>query len=309
MSRPIKVLLLDDEVDELLDSFQLVAKSNRVIIKKAISNAQEGKDYIKKHKNDIDAIILDGFFHSKPDSSKKKDISALKETVAELTKLLYKEEKRIPYCVLTGYLEDLTKDSLLSDIKVFKKGSSYKEMFDYLKEQVSDNENYQIKSEYEDIFELFEEDLLPEDKEEDLVEILRKLKNKAKYNDDDAFTPLRKMYEALINEMHDQALTKNKKQDLVPEALYNNNDNLSISWSWFYLSGFDVKQGEDIVIPARDEAVWPSHIAKVTKMLVDITQEGSHDYPENVHHYAYKSIVFALLELLLWYKNFIKEYN
>ena len=56
MNRPIKVLLLDDEADELISDFTLVAKQNRVIIKKAISNAQEGKDYIKKHKNDIDAI-------------------------------------------------------------------------------------------------------------------------------------------------------------------------------------------------------------------------------------------------------------
>ncbi|OAN62425.1 hypothetical protein A8B79_02415 [Balneola sp. EhC07] len=309
MNRPIKILFLDDEVDDLLPDITLVAKQNRVIIKKAISNFEEGNKYIRKHYKDIDAIILDGFFHVKQDSSDKKDIRALKETVDELTKLLYREKIRIPFCVLTGYLEDLSKDSLLSNIKVFKKGGSFKEMFDYLKKQVANNEDYQIKSEYNEIFELFDKGLLPDDKEEDLVEILKKVNSKAKYNDDAAFTPIRKMYEAMVNEMHDQAYNRNKNQDIVPAGLYDRADKLSISWSWFYLSGYDVKQGNEVVINARSEAVWPSHIANLSKMMIEITQEGSHDYPEDVHHYAYKSTVFALLELLLWYKEFMQNYS
>ncbi len=76
-----------------------------------------------------------------------------------------------------------------------------------------------------------------------------------------------------------------------------------------FLDDNNSNQSDEIIIPSRGDSVWPSHIAKVTKMLIDITQEGFHDYPEDVHHYAYKSTVFALLELLLWYKNFIKEYN
>ncbi|HBQ61811.1 MAG TPA: hypothetical protein DD671_19950 [Balneolaceae bacterium] len=309
MSRSIKVLLLDDDAGEILTDLNMSAKLHRVLIKESFTNAKEGIAYIKENHDQFDAIILDGFFLANPESSKKKDITALKKTVDELTKILYKEGIQIPYCVLTGYLDEIGSDSILSDIKVFRKGKHNKEMFDYLKSEVSKNEVYQIKNEFEKIFELFDQGLLPADKEEDLLEILRKLKSEQKYNDDDAFNPIRKMYEALINELHDQVLERNKRQDVVPELLYNDKGDLSILWSWFYLSGMAVKSGDDIIIQARKNPVWPSHISKLTKSMIDIFQEASHDYPEDVHHYTYKSVVFALLELLLWYKTFITNYN
>ena len=116
------------------------------------------------------------------------------------------------------------------------------------------------------------------------------------------------MYEVTINELHDQALKKNKNQDIVPEELYNHGD-LSILWSWFYLSGMNVKKNGSIILRARKESVWPSHVSNLTRSMIEIFQENSHDYPEPVRHYTYKSTVFALLELLLWYKYFITDYK
>lgn len=309
MNRPIKVLLLDDDLTDIKFDLEMSAKSNRVVIKEAFTNAKEGTKYIKSHHADIDAIILDGFFMANPSSSRKKDISALKATVDELKKLLYRENIRIPFCVLTGYLEDISQDSLLSDVEVFRKGQNPQDMFNYLKREVAKNEEYQIKNEFAEVFELFDNKLLPEDKESDLVEILKKLKSKAKYNADDAFNPIRKMYEVLITELHDQTLEVNKHQDIVPEKLYNPKGDLSILWSWFYLSGKNVEHQKDIVIHKRSESVWPSHIANLTRGMIEIFQENSHDYPEDVHHYTYKSVVFALLELMLWHKDFITNYK
>lgn len=309
MNRPIKVLFLDDDAAEILPDLKMSAKSHRVLFKKSFTNAKEGIQYLRKNHQMFDAIILDGFFLAEPGSSKKKDLKALKETVEELKKLLYKEKIRKPYCVFTGYLEDLNQDSLLSDIAVFRKGEDNKKMFEYLKKEVAENEDYQIKNEFDEIFKLFDNNLLPQNKEDDLVEILKKLKSKAKYNDDDAFNPIRKMYEVLINELHHRVLEKNKYQDIVPEDLYNQKGDLSILWSWFYLSGRDVVFKGTLVIPKRSKPVWPSHISNLTRGMIEIFQENSHDYPEEVHHYTYKSVVYALLELMLWYKNFIKNYS
>ena len=309
MNRPINVLLLDDDKDDILPELKLSAKSNRVLIKEALKYANEGIDYIKKNHSEIDAIILDGFFLSEPGSSKKKNLQALKDTVEELKKLLYRENLNIPYCVLTGYLEDISDDSLLSDIEVFRKGDDNKKMYSYLRNEVAKNPVYQIKNEFEEVFELFDSNLLPEDKEPDLVEILKKLKSKAKYNADDAFNPIRKMYEVLIIELHDQAFESNKNQDIVPEKLFNQKGDLSILWSWFYLSGKNVEHHGSVIILKRPESVWPSHIANLTRGMIEIFQENSHDYPEDVHHYTYKSVVYALLELMLWYKEFITNYK
>ena len=309
MNRPIKVLLLDDDVADILPDLELSAKANRVIIKEAFTNAEEGISYIKAHHAEIDAIILDGFFMTSPSSSRKKNISALKETVDELKKLLYRENIRIPFCVLTGYLEDVNQDSLLSNVDVFRKGQNPGELFTYLKTEVAKNEDYQIKNEFEEVFELFDINLLPRDKEQDLVEILKKLKSKAKYNSDDAFNPVRKMYEVIVTELHEQTYAVNKHQEIVPGALFGSNDDLNITGSYYYLSGYDVKRGDEIFIRRSGEAVWPDHISTLANLIVQITHQNSHDYPEDVHHYTYKSVVYALLELMLWYKEFITNYK
>ncbi|NBC04881.1 MAG: hypothetical protein GVY20_14400 [Bacteroidetes bacterium] len=310
MNRSINVILLDDEADKILPDLKLSAKSERVLIKETFTNAKEGIEYIKSNHKKIDAIILDGLFLAEPGSSQKKDLNALKQTVEALKKLLYKEDIRIPFCVLTGYLEDISDDSLLSDIKVFRKGRGNKEMFEYLKSEVAKSPEFQIKSKFEEVFVLFDDRLLPEDKENDLVHILKKLDSKAKYNKDDAFNPVRKMYEVFIGSLHEQAYSKNKKQDIVPIELFDRYDeSLNITGSSFYLSGHPVKKGDTVIIESRGEAVWPEHVAALAKMLVEITHQNSHDYPEDIHHYTYKSVVYALLELLLWYKNFIKNYS
>ena len=236
-------------------------------------------------------------------------MSALKETVEELKKLLYIENLKIPYCVLTGYLEDISHDSLLSDIEVFRKGDDNQKLFDYLKEEVAKNEVYQVKNKFNDIFELFDLGLLPVGKQTDLVSILIKSEKKGKYNDDDAFNPIRKMYEVIVTELYFQTYGVNKHQDIVPDALFGGSDELNITGSYFYLSGFDVKRGEDIYIRGRGESVWPEHIANLANLIVQITHQNSHDYPEDVHHYTYKSVVYALLELMLWYKEFITNYK
>lgn len=309
MNKPIKVLWLDDEAEDLISDFRPSAQMNRVIIKEYFTDAKNGKEYLLKNKDKIDAVIIDGYFLAKPGSSKTKNITALKTTVDELRKILYKDDYRIPFCVFTGYLDELEGDSILSDIRVFTKGKDDVDMFNYLKDQVADNPNYQIKCKYEEIFDLFGDDLLPEDKEIDLLEILKKVDSKAKYNDDDAFTPIRKMYEVMIGQLRDEVYAKNKYQDIVHNDLFDQKGKLNITGSYFYLSGYDVKYGDDIIIDKRHNPVWPKHVANLTNLILDISQKNSHPYPEDIHHYAYKSAVYALLELLLWYKNFINNYH
>lgn len=309
MKRPIKILLLDDEADEFIEDFEISARSHQVIVKAHFTNSKEGIDYIRKNSEKIDAIILDGFFKLKKNSSDKKDIKALKNTVEELKRILYLERLRIPFCVLTGYLEDISKDSLLSDIQVFEKGRDVTKLFNHLKEIVNKNESYQIKSSFHEIFEVFDNGLLPNDKETDLIKILQKLKSKAKYNSDDAFNPIRKIYEVLVTELYNQTLEANINQNVVPDALFGPGDELNITGSYYYLSGFDVKRGDEIFIRRRDEQIWPDHISNLANLVVQITHQNSHDYPEDVHHYTYKSVVYALLELILWYKEFITNYK
>jgi len=178
------------------------------------------------------------------------------------------------------------------------------------KDEVSKKEDYQIKNEFDEIFELFDEGLLPEDKEQDLVEILRKLKSKAKYNDDDAFNPIRKMYEVTIESLFANTYNKNKTQDIIHRELFNDQYELLNIWGAHnYLSGKTVNlRGSDESISARNKPVWPGFIEDLSILILSISQRNSHK-TDPINHYGYNSITFALLELLLWYKNFIKDYK
>jgi len=309
MKLPIKVVLLDDEEDEFIRDFRQSARTNRVMIEEQFKNAKDGIKYIKENYSDIDAIIIDGFFLAHKDSSKKKNKQALKQTIDTLKELLLRDGISIPYCILTGYLGDLQEDSLLLDAQVFKKGADDTKLFDYLIKKVAENEDYQIKANFSEIFELFDRNLLPNDKKQDLVEVLKKIDSKAKYNQDDAFTPLRKMYEAFVKCFYEEAFSYNKYQDYVHQELFNGNQ-VNIKGSWFYFSGKPVKWSGKTKISAREKSVWPEHIKNITSGFVDLIQTESHDYEEDVTHYAYKSAVYALLELLIWYKNFcITNFN
>lgn len=308
MKLPINVLLLDDEIDFLQD-FEQSAKSHRVIIENHFTNAKEGIQYIKENHNKIDAVILDGFFLSDEEASKIKSKKALSQTISTLKKLFHTEGIHIPHCILTGYLEDLKDDSISLDTKIFHKGEDDEKLFEYLKNQVKKSEDYKIKNTYSDVFKVFDNGYMPQDKEPDLIQILKKMESKAKYNKDGAFNPLRKMYEAFVKCFHDEAFETDKDQDFVHRKIFSgpNHEHVNIKGSWFYFSGMEVKRNGKTFIKERSEPVFPEHIKNLTSGFVDLIQTESHDYPEEVTHYAYKSAVFALLELLVWYNNFCNQ--
>ncbi|PAU95379.1 hypothetical protein CK503_04070 [Aliifodinibius salipaludis] len=309
MDRPISVLLLDDEADKMIDFIQ-EAKSERVLIKEKLTNAQEGIQEIRDNYDKYDAVILDALFFEKPDSAKLRDAGALADTLAEISRLVHVEEKYLPHCIYTGHFDKVNSDTVTRNKEVFVKGRDQKKMFDYLKEEVSKSDDYAIKNKYNDVFEVFDRSFMPMDKMPDLIEILAQLESDAKYNRDGAFTPLRKMYEAFVKSFYDEAYANDQDQDLVPLDLFygDNDERVNIKGSWFYFSGMEIRDRNGrTIVSQRSEPVFPEHIKNLTSGFVDLVQTESHDYPEPVTKYAYRSAVNTLLELLLWYKNFCIE--
>ena len=117
------------------------------------------------------------------------------------------------------------------------------------------------------------------------------------------------MYEAFVKCFYEEAKMNDRNQDFVPLGIFSGSydEKVNIKGSWFYFSGNKVKRKHKPPIPKRSEPVFPEHIKNLTNGFVDLIQTESHDYPEEVTHYAYKSAVFALLELLVWYNNFCNQ--
>ena len=92
---------------------------------------------------------------------------------------------------------------------------------------------------------------------------------------------------------------KLKDKGLIPPEIYGN-----LEWTWRYLSGMPVNTRNGNFQIAQ---LFPSHISKNVKTVEELSSTISHHYTENVSIYAYKSGSFALLEVLLWFKNLMEK--
>lgn len=162
-----------------------------------------------------------------------------------------------------------------------------------MKKLIQNAENYQIERKYADVFEIFEKGYLGQSERERLLNILRKLDSKTLVKDN--FNTLRKILEAIfisLNQTHNQLIPN---RCIIP---IQNRPNLT--WVWHYLRG-------EVRYPDRTSEINTNPLSNYYLALISFLQEitdiNSHNYPANPSDYAYKSTVFALLEMLLWFKS------
>ena len=242
------------------------------------------------------AVILDAKALIKPDQETE-DFDFLPLALHRLEKLNQKTGRiHTPFAVITGYYDNFRSfDTLIKEQKgrLFDKSSQEEEMLQYLLNEIENAENTKIEKQFADVFEVFDKGYLDSEKREDLLEIVKKLDNPSQLKNN--FNPLRKILEAIYEKL--------KNKGLIPNEIYGN-----LEWTWRYLSGMSVNIGtrqnpNNLQVPA----MFPPHISKNIKTVEELSSTISHNYSENVTIYAYKSAVFALLEVLLWFKNLMEK--
>ena len=193
----------------------------------------------------------------------------------------------------TGHMDTMG-ESWEDDLRIFVKGEQQKEMFAYLKEEVKKLPETEIIMMYSDVFELFDRGYLDTSYREKLLFILMNYESRQQQEVEGAITQIRKILEGIY-----KALGIMGRID--PVLIPNNRPNLE--WCQRYISGLNI-DGFDEIPPA----IVPSHIGWTLKILKENSSAaGAHDYGDSVHNFALKTMVFALLDVLLWFKKFAQE--
>lgn len=306
----IDILLIDDNKDfcrSLRNRFLLIGEDIDLNIQvRDFQNLEDGFAELEKDSK-YKAVILDAKALITTDQETP-DLDFLPVALHRLEKLNQKTGRvHTPFAVITGYYDNfLSFDTLIKEQKgkLFDKTSQEEEMLQYLLSEIKNAENTKIEKQFADVFEVFDKGFLDSSYRTDLLNVLKNLETPTQLKD--KFNPLRKFLEPVYKAI------KAKDTNLIPDIVFYNRNGKDINLDWIqrYITGQRVtippppnRNGKDY----QQDAIISFHTGWGIKYLEELGSKISHDYTDEVTIYTYKSAVFALLEILLWFKNLMEN--
>lgn len=290
--RPLNVLLIDDLQDQMQE-FKTVARQNRIIIKSSHTSAEDGLGELSNNISQYDAVILDGkAFKNKNQVPGTEGIGSLIACIHGIEKIERENKRKIPFCVYTGYMEKV-EEIYEKDIQVFEKGTQREEVFTYLKEEVKKLPETEVIWQYSEVFELFDQGCLNLEYRDDLLHVLMNMESRQPQELRNSLSTIRNILEGIYKKLDDIGW--------LPDQVFTNN-RLNLESCYRYISGLSVHD-----LDASDPLA-PDHIQYSLRVIKDISSAvGAHDYKEPIHNFTLKATVFAMLDVLLWFKEFVNE--
>lgn len=297
----IKVLLSDDN-NNLFEDFKDIAHKMDIDLT-CVNNWEDARAILDQSWNDYAGLILDGKGRIN-DSSKTGDAVHLTIATGWL-KEQRSNGRLIPTVLYTAFLDNESgnideffdvKDSIL--IETFNKNSPVEKVFSKLIEVYRNLPETRVRHQYEDIFKLFDNKRLHKEAEFTMVDILLGLSDRS--IDKVLYNKVREIVEDML------IMANSIDQSFFPSKLLNaeQNNRPNLGFSEFYLSGRDVKNAGMIMIQ-RIQPIMPEYISRIYGSVLSCCQIFSHKAPQKIYHFAYKSVVFGLLEILLWYRDYV----
>ena len=291
------ILWIDDEHERML-GFKGEAKNNGIHLV-PYKSLNEGISELKKNYPIYDGVLLDAkFFENEDDIRGSEDTDNVHRAKEELLLL----PKKFEVFVLTGQAEayeDITFNKAFK--KVYKKGinEDIEQLFVDVKSAADQLQDTQIRHEYNRVFDVCTERYIGENAAHDLLELLN-------YNgcETGKFNQIRKIVE-------DVFLAFNKYDLLHSEFIQ---PNVAINQTSKFLCG--QKQDEKTSANYKkyklnEEAIVPKQIAYYLRSILSVTQDGSHRSNIDAHvsalrtPYLFKSVLFQLLDVLVWFKQYV----
>lgn len=298
----IDILLIDDEKEycqSLRSRFLSIGEDSDLNIQvKGFQNLEEGFAELEKD-GKYKAVILDAKALIKTDQETA-DLDFLPVALHRLEKLNQKTGRiHTPFAVITGYYDNfLSFDTLIKEQKgkLFDKSSQEEEMLQYLLSEIENAENTKIEKQYENVFDIFRDDkkYLDSSCRTDLLFIIKKMNNESDIKNN--FTQLRKILEEIYKKL--------RIKGEIPDALFHSDGRPNLEWVYYYLQGHTRYPNPGLTNP---NPVREKHLLSCIDYLKNITSIITHAYSNSVTVYAYKSAVFTLLEVLLWFKAVMEK--
>lgn len=291
------ILWIDDEHDGM-SGFKGDAKFNGIQLI-PYKSLNEGISELKKNYPIYDGVLLDAkFFENEDDVKGSEDTDNVHRAKEELLLL----PKKFEVFVLTGQAEayeDKTFNKAFK--KVYKKGidEDIEQLFVDVKSAANQLQDTQIRHEYSRVFDVCTERYIGETAAHDLLELLN-------YNgcETGKFNQIRKIVE-------DVFLAFNK-YDLLPSEFIK--PNVAINQTSKFLCGQEQDERTSSIYKKyklNEDAIVPNQIAYYLRSILSVTQDGSHRSNIDAHvsalrtPYLFKSVLFQLLDVLVWFKQYV----
>lgn len=292
------ILWIDDE-HETLSGTKGRAKRNGINLI-PFKSLNAGLSELERNYPFYDGVLLDAMIFENED-----DVKGTEDTynVHRAKERLLQLKKKFEIFVLTGQKGVYeSRDFNQSFTKVYRKGSDEEidRLFTDIKEAAKKQPDTQIRQTYKPVFDVCTEKYIGEYAGQDLLNLL---KVNDETNIDSHFNTIRKIVEDLF--------TAFSKFRLLPAEFTTPTVALNEGSKFLAGKGSDGSLFTEKGYQHLDGTHLPSQITNYLKTILTITQAGSHR--SNIDHYVrtvktiylFKSVLFQLLDVLVWFKIYI----
>ncbi len=295
----LNVVLIEDNkayADSLYDAAYL-----KGILVTHFQGLEEGMLLLKEHYKDYQGLILDGRGWLSEDRKHAVD-SHIHSAINDLTQLRA-QGIYIPYVVNTGFFQELAGQiQYINPEVIFDKAHGMEPMFTKLLSLINEAPIQKLKAKYPEPFQSFGGKYLPENSLEKLATVLGRLEE----------TTIKTEYFKLIRDLVEVIFKRANSIDNVnflPSALFNANQNMrpNIRYCERYLMGREVSVPNGPAFPAK-ALLLPDDVSWTFTALCNNCQIQLHDGQETKLLYRYRSSTYALIEILIWFKNYVDQH-
>jgi hypothetical protein len=242
------------------------------------------------------AVIIDGKGKLNKDS-RGDDQKHVSKAIGDLRELKGNRQY-IPFVILSKYLE--IKDAIVEPF--FEKNKDEEKLFEFLIKEIQNLDDNKIRIKYKDAFKAFDEGYLAKSAKENLLEAIRSFENNT--CNDNSFAPLRKIIEAIYQNIHE------KDDELIPYGcLRFENNKINFGWCERRLRGLIIndRNTREIIYP-KSKSVLPEYLGLGIGVFTNLCNNAMHiGYKEYITKNTLGSCLYFIIDLLIWYKNFVDE--
>lgn len=292
-----KLLLIDNEVD-YCKAIKNAASLEDIHIE-FYHNFQKGIEVLEERVEEFQGVIFDArcFKDNIQESNKEETDNAIYGSINQFQALLRKKNAYLPHCVNTGFSSTFKESIEGMGVLVFEKNNeSRDQMFQFFKEQIDNLPDIKIEKKHKEVFEVFNKNYLDITLKKHLITALREIESG--HIDKKLFNPLRWILEAIYKKAN-----KTDKKWL-PDDIIKPDGRPNMEWSHRYMTGLKTDTNANNY-PANYFVSFPPHISRIVHNIKEVTSIISHTYNENVTRYALMNVTFGIMEVLIWFKNYI----
>ena len=299
MANKYNIFWIDDE-HEALKAFKFQAKDNDIILF-PFKSLNSGMADLKKNFHKYDGILLDAkIIENDSDAAGSEDTDFIHRAKEDILQL----PKKFEIFVLTGQAEAYNDNTFSKAFKrVYQKGmeTETERLFSDLKEAADKQQDTQIRHDHHRVFDVCTEKYIGEAA---AFDILSFLKDEHQNDSEKYFNSIRQIVEDIFKAFH--------KFKLLPEEFVS--PIVALNPSSLFLCGKEQYEKTDKKYKRYkhfEETYLPYPIANSLRNILSITQDASHrsSVMEHVKEikspYLFKAILFQLLDVTVWFKDYV----